>query len=71
MLESFAHVGQTVLDPYAGGGSIARTGISLGLRMISVEKDEKQIPYLVESYVQTYRNMLGEQTKFSGAPVTK
>ena len=29
MLESFAHVGQTVLDPYAGGGSIARTGISL------------------------------------------
>lgn len=66
MLESIARPGQVVLDPYAGCGSIARCGISLGMQMISVEKKEQHIAYLKETYVKTYRQMLGEKTQFIG-----
>jgi len=66
MLESIARPGQVVLDPYAGCGSIARCGISLGMQMLSVEKKEQHIPYLKETYVKTYRQMLGEKTQFIG-----
>lgn len=66
MLESIARPGQVVLDPYAGCGSIARCGISLGLQMISVEKKEQHMAYLKDTYVKTYRQMLGENTQFIG-----
>lgn len=66
MLESIARPGQVILDPYAGCGSIARCGISLGMQMISVEKKEQHVPYLKETYVKTYRQMLGEKTQFIG-----
>lgn len=66
MLEAIAFPGQTILDPYAGCGSIARCGISLGMRVISLEKKARHIPHLQETYVTTYRNMLGEKTQFVG-----
>lgn len=66
MLESIARPGQVVLDPYAGCGSIARCGISLGMQMLSVEKKEQHIPYLKETYVRTYRQMMGDNTQFIG-----
>jgi hypothetical protein len=36
------------------------------MQMISVEKKEQHIAYLKETYVKTYRQMLGEKTQFIG-----
>ena len=49
--------GMTLLDPYAGGGSIVRMALNMGLRPIGIEKDEKQFPHLLENIKQTIQKM--------------
>lgn len=58
LLEPVVLPGQTWLDPYAGGGSLIRAMINLGLRPIGIEKDPKQFPLLLDSIQNLYRSAL-------------
>lgn len=56
--------GMTVLDCYAGGGSLLRACINLGCRVIGLEKDPAQFPHLQESIKQTFKSMLRGEVEF-------
>lgn len=64
LLDPIVLPGMTMLDCYAGGGSLLRAGINMGLKVIGLEKDTKQFPGLQESIRQTYRNMLRGEIEF-------
>lgn len=65
ILEPITIVGQTVLDPFAGGGSILRAAARRGLKILGCEKDEAQFPRLQESMREVYREMTRNRANFS------
>lgn len=64
LLDPVVLPGMTMLDCYAGGGSLLRAGINMGLKVIGLEKDPKQFPALQESIKQTYKGMLRGEIEF-------
>jgi len=57
--------GMKMLDCFAGGGSITRAAINLGIDVVAVEKDPKQYPALCESVKSTYREITGGAVEFA------
>lgn len=64
MLEAFVLPGQRALDPYAGGGSIIRTFIQMGLNPVGIERSAKQFPHLLVNVQQAYTQLHGPQVVF-------
>lgn len=64
VLDPIVVPGMTVLDPYAGGGSILRACVNLGCRIVGVEKDEAQFPDLVKNIKDVYTSMLHGKVEF-------
>jgi DNA modification methylase/ParB-like chromosome segregation protein Spo0J len=64
MLEPVFFPGMTVLDPFAGGGSIVRAAILKGCKIIACEIDEARYPELQNRIKDTYKNMLGGNVQF-------
>lgn len=65
MLSPVFFPGMTVLDPFAGEGSILRAAILKGCKPIGCEIDEARFPRLVEQVKGVYKNMLGGNVTFS------
>lgn len=65
MLEPIAFPGMSILDPFAGEGSILRAAILKGCRPIGLEIDKDRFPRLVDQVKQTYRNMYGGKVQFT------
>jgi DNA modification methylase/ParB-like chromosome segregation protein Spo0J len=57
--------GMTILDPFAGEGSILRACILRGCKIIGCELDEQRFPALVNRVKETYKNMLGGNVQFT------
>lgn len=57
--------GDTMVDPYAGEGSLIRCGITMGLKVIGVEKSGLHFPRLTEHVKQTYGSMTRSGVTFS------
>lgn len=57
--------GMTILDPFAGGGSILRACILKGCKVIGCEIDKDRFPELENRIKDTYKNMLGGNVTFS------
>jgi DNA modification methylase len=57
--------GATVLDCYAGQGSIVRACIGLGAKPIAIEKKELHFQHLTAQTKMTYRNLFGQNTEFT------
>lgn len=57
--------GSQVLDPFAGGGSIARGLINLGMKVTALEKDSEWYPDLLKNIQDVYRSMLAGKVTFS------
>jgi ParB-like chromosome segregation protein Spo0J len=57
LLKPVIHAGMTILDCYAGGGSLVRAIINLNCRPIAIEKDPKQFPHLMENIKSVYRDV--------------
>lgn len=64
MLDPVFFPGMTVLDPFAGGGSIVRAAILKGCKIIACEIDEARFPELQNRVKDTYKNMLGGEVHF-------
>ncbi len=56
--------GMTVLDCYAGEGSLVRAALNLGCRVIAVEKSEKHYPRLVEHVKEVYNQLTRNRATF-------
>lgn len=65
IMEPITIVGQTVVDPFAGGGSILRAAIRRGLKPIGLEIDSKQFPRLQESVKGVYNEMTRNRVQFT------
>lgn len=65
MLEPIFFPGMTILDPFAGEGSILRASILMGCRPIGLEIDTERFPRLVDQVKGVYKNMLGGNVQFS------
>ena len=57
--------GMTILDPFAGEGSILRACVYRGAKIIGCELDEQRFPALVARMKETYKNMLGGNVQFT------
>jgi len=57
--------GMTILDPFAGEGSILRACIYRGCKILGCELDEQRFPALVNRIKETYKNMLGSNVQFT------
>lgn len=64
ILDAVVFPGMTVLDCYAGGGSLCRAAINMGCRIIALEKDPKQFHALEESIKATFKSMLRGEVNF-------
>lgn len=56
--------GMTILDPFAGEGSILRACIYRGCKVIGCEIDTQRFPSLVNRMKEVYKNMLGGNVQF-------
>jgi len=64
ILDPIHFPGMTILDPFAGGGSILRACILRGCKIIGCEIDDKRFPELENRVKDTYKAMLGGQVNF-------
>ena len=64
LLDPVYFPGMTVLDPFAGGGSIVRAAILKGCKIVACEIDEQRFPELQNRVKDTYKNMLGGDVQF-------
>lgn len=64
ILKPIIHAGMTILDCYAGGGSLVRAIINLNCRPIAIEKDPKQFPHLMENIKSVYREKFNNNVEF-------
>ena len=65
IFDPIAYPGMTVLDPYAGEGSILRAAIVRGCRIIACEKSPSRFPRLVDRIKTVYKNAMGDTTTFT------
>ena len=64
ILDPILFPGMTILDPFAGGGSILRACILRGCKIIGCEIDKQRFPELENRVKETYKTMLGGQISF-------
>lgn len=64
LLEPVFFPGMTVLDPFAGGGSIIRAAILKGCKFIACEIDTQRFPELQNRVMDTYKSVLGSELTF-------
>lgn len=64
LLDPVFFPGMTVLDPFAGGGSIIRAAMLKGCKILACEIDEKRFPELQNRVKDTYKTMLGGNVNF-------
>lgn len=65
LMPHFAHPGDTILDPYAGEGSILRAAIVQGYKPLGIEISEERFPALISRMQTVFKNTLGPNTTFS------
>ena len=65
ILDHIYSPGMTILDPFAGGGSILRACILRGCQILGCEIDEKRFPELTINLQGVYKNMLGGNVQFT------
>jgi len=65
LLDPVFFPGMTMLDPFAGAGSIVRAGILKGCKILACEIDTARFPELQDRVKDTYKNMLGGNVQFS------
>lgn len=66
IIETVVIPGATILDPYAGEGSLVRAALRLGMKAIAVEKSKKHFPGLVEHVKKIYSDMARGKAEFIG-----
>lgn len=64
ILDPIHFPGMTVLDPFAGGGSILRAAILRGCKILGCEISEERFPELQNTVKNTYKTLLGGQINF-------
>jgi len=64
LLDPIYFPGMTVLDPFAGGGSIVRASILKGCKIIACEIDQARFPELQNRIKDTYKTMFGGDVQF-------
>jgi len=64
ILDPIHFPGMTILDPFAGGGSIVRACILRGCKIIACDIDKDRYPELENRVKDTYKVMLGGQVNF-------
>jgi len=64
LLDPIHFPGMTVLDPFAGGGSIVRAAILKGCKVLACEIDTQRFPELEDRVKATYKAMLGGPVQF-------
>lgn len=64
MLDPVAIPGMRALDPYAGGGSIVRAMINLGLKPVGVEKKESHFHDMLNNVQGLYKDIVRGEVKF-------
>jgi tRNA G10 N-methylase Trm11 len=57
--------GTTIYDPYMGGGSILRSAILKGARVIGTEKKEHHYVQALESIKKVFTQVQGKHVEFS------
>lgn len=57
--------GMTMLDCFAGGGSLVRAAINLGIDVVGIEKNPEQFPLLVESIRTQCKEIAGDNIEFT------
>lgn len=65
IFDPISYPGMTVLDPYAGEGSILRAAIVRGCRIVACEKSPSRFPRLVDRIKTVYKNAMGDTTTFT------
>lgn len=65
LIESSIVPGMKMLDCFAGGGSLVRAAVNLGIEAYGIEKDKDQFPALYESVKSTYVDITGGNVEFS------
>lgn len=65
LFDAVAIPGQTILDPFAGEGSMPSAAINCGLRPICLEKSETHYPALVENVKKAYSLVTRGKAVFS------
>lgn len=65
MIEPIHFPGMTILDPFAGEGSILRTAALMNCKPIGCEIDTDRFPRLVQQMKTVYKNLLGNNVVFS------
>jgi len=64
LLEPVLVPGMTVLDCYAGEGSLLRAAVNLGANIVGVEKSTKHFPRLVEHMKELYKEITNGKVEF-------
>ena len=64
ILDPIHFPGMTVLDPFAGGGSILRAAILRGCKILGCEISEERFPELQNTVKNTYKTLLGGSINF-------
>jgi ParB-like chromosome segregation protein Spo0J/DNA modification methylase len=65
LIESSIVPGMKMLDCFAGGGSLVRAAVNLGIEAYGIEKDKEQFPSLYESIKSTYVDITGGNVEFT------
>lgn len=64
LLKPVAKPGMKAIDLYAGGGSLVRHMLNLGLDVYATEKDPEQFPHLIESIKSWHENAVHGKVEF-------
>lgn len=65
LLQAVGYQGQTIYDPFAGGGSILRAAVQLGFKPYGTEISPTHFPELVSNLKQIYTDMYRGNVEFS------
>lgn len=65
IIQRFVLPGSTMLDPYAGEGSLVRAGLNLGVRVTAVEKEKHHFDHLTIHVKDIYNELTRGKVVFS------
>jgi ParB-like chromosome segregation protein Spo0J/DNA modification methylase len=64
LISAIAHKGQSIVDPFMGGGSCCRAAINLGMVPYGFEIDERHYNQAISGVRETYQLLLGDRVEF-------